>query len=43
MSVAFDAIRDFARRHRLKLSAVAGWVVERELDPAQVVEARRDR
>ena len=43
MGVAFDAIRDFARRHRLKLSAVAGSLVERELDPAQVVEARRDR
>ncbi|RNM13867.1 GAF and ANTAR domain-containing protein [Nocardioides pocheonensis] len=43
MGVAFDAIRDFARRHRLKLSAVAGSLVERELDPGQVVEPRRDR
>ena len=43
MGAAFEAIRDFARRHRLKLSVVAGSLVERELDPAQVVEPRRDR
>jgi len=40
MGTAFEAIRDFARSHRLKLSNVAQKLVSRELDPAQVILPR---
>jgi hypothetical protein len=43
MGAAFNAIRAFAREHRLKLSAVARSLVERELDPGKVVPPRQDR
>jgi GAF domain-containing protein len=43
MGAAFEAIRAFARQHRLKLSAVARSLVERELDPGKVVPPRQDR
>jgi GAF domain-containing protein len=40
MGTAFEAIRAFAREHRVKLSAVARQLVMRELDPAQVILPR---
>jgi len=41
MGVAFEAIRSYARGNRRKLSSVAESLISRELDPAQVIEARR--
>jgi hypothetical protein len=43
MGAAFDAMRSYARSHRLKLSLVAGQVLARRLDPGQVVPAHQRR
>lgn len=40
VGTAFEAIRTFARSHRLKLSAVAGQLVSRELDPGRVISRK---
>jgi GAF domain-containing protein len=40
MGVAFEAIRRFARHHRLKIAAVAESLVARELDPATILSSR---
>jgi GAF domain-containing protein len=37
MGVAFEALRSYSRKHRIKLSAVAQRLVNRELDPAEVI------
>lgn len=42
MGTAFEAIRDYARSHRLKLSVVAQQLVSREIDPERVIPARED-
>jgi transcriptional regulator with GAF, ATPase, and Fis domain len=41
MGAAFEAIRSYAREHRVKLSAVAQQLVVRDLEPGRVIEARR--
>ena len=43
MGVAFEAIRTFARSHRVKLSTVAQSLVTRQLEPELVIEARASR
>jgi GAF domain-containing protein len=43
MGAAFEAIRDFARNNRLKLSSAAAALVSRELDPGRVIRQRTDR
>lgn len=40
MGIAFEAIRSFARKNRLKLSSVAESLIRRELEPARVIQAR---
>jgi GAF domain-containing protein len=40
MGVAFESIRSFARKHRLKLSSVAESLIRRELQPGEVVAQR---
>jgi len=40
MGAAFEAIRAYARDHRVKLSTVARQLVARELAPGQVIELR---
>jgi len=41
MGAAFDALRGYARAHRLKLRLVAEQVVSRELEPGRLVPPRR--
>jgi GAF domain-containing protein len=41
MGLAFDAIRSYARRNRLKLSSVAESLISRDLEPRQVIGQRR--
>jgi GAF domain-containing protein len=43
MGAAFDAIRVYARQRRIKLGGVAQSLVDRQLDPAEVIALRRDR
>lgn len=43
MGASFDALRQYARSHRVKLSQVAQDVVERRLDLGQIVPRRRER
>ena len=43
MGAAFDALRGYARSHRLKLTLVAGQVLARRLDPGQIVLPRQRR
>lgn len=43
MGAAFEAIRSFARAHRVKLSTVARMLITRELAPGEVLPARTDR
>ena len=38
MGTAFDALRDYARSHRVKLTHVAHLIVTRELDASRLVE-----
>lgn len=40
MAAAFEAIRSFARAHRIKLGQVAQGLVERRLDPSEVIPER---
>ena len=40
MGAAFEAIREFARSHRIKLSVVAQLIVSRELAPDRVIAER---
>jgi GAF domain-containing protein len=42
MGAAFEAIRQFARTNRLKLSAVAQSLISRELHPERVIAIRDD-
>jgi hypothetical protein len=41
MGAAFDAMRQHARSHRLKLSSVAERLVTRQLTPGEVIPGRR--
>jgi len=43
MGEAFDALRAFARQHRVKLSVVAHSLISRNLDPAHLVAKRPPR
>lgn len=40
MGAAFEALREYSRSNRVKLGAVAGWVVSRELEPGEVIGPR---
>jgi GAF domain-containing protein len=42
VAAAFEAIRGFARSHRVTLSSVAERLVARTLDPGRVITRRRD-
>jgi GAF domain-containing protein len=42
MGTAFEALRAYARDHRVKLSTVARQLVTRELAPGEVIELRAD-
>jgi GAF domain-containing protein len=40
MGQAFEALRSFARQHRVKLTDVAGSLISRRLDPSHVIAPR---